>query len=209
MNKLYVGGLRFVITGSSMVRTWQEIDLTSPNGNSITLNSYPIYLPATASVAAKAYAADRLLKHHCAPEEVCEMRELLDHSTSVAGMSQLAVLWNRAPPGRTVDSVLSEASAKYFAEFVTDMLPLLTEMSQTDRQGDSSTLLQMRRLAEGTAEVDPAEWLPDHIYRNFFAFYINCTRRSDGSSVYGFPDTPFSALVMQHIDNDGRLLPVG
>ena len=209
VNKPDAGGLRFVITGSGMVRTWQEIALTPTNGTSITLMSYPINLPATASVAAKAYATDRLLKHHCAPEEVCEMRELLDHSTSIADMSQLAVLWNSAPPGRTIDSVLAKASAKYHDEFVTDMLPLLTEISRTDSKGDSSTLLRMRRLAEGTAEVNPKTWLDRNIYDNFFAFFINRTRRSDGSSVYGFPDTPFSALVTQYIDNDGRLLSSG
>ena len=200
-------GLRFAFTGSGMVRAWIEIAQCPANGTTLTASSFPINLPATDSPAVLAYATERLLQHYKDFEDAGALRELLGHAPSVAGRSFLAKLWSETLSNeRTVEEVSARASHKYWSEFRTDMLPLLTEMSTTDKRGGDSTLLRLRQLAEGTAREDPETWLPGYIYSDFFRFYIHRSVGDDGQPVYGFANTPFSALVRQHVDTSGRLL---
>jgi hypothetical protein len=153
------------------------------------------------------YATERLLQHYD-EFDPSALRELLDHAPSVAGGSYLAKLWSDTVSHmRTPSEVSASASRNYWTEFRTDMLPLLTEMSKTDAQGEHSSLSRLRQLAEGTAAEDPKLWLPNHIYEDFFRFYINPSTSDEGQVVYSLASTLILvALVKQHIKSKGKLL---
>jgi len=84
------------------------------------------------------------------------------------------------------------------------MLPLLEEMDSSN--GQKPYLLELRKLAAGTATEDPQSWFPESIYEYFFRHYIEKSCSDDGKTTYGFPDTPFATLVLQHIGEGGNLL---
>jgi hypothetical protein len=149
-------GLHFAFTGSGMVRAWEEIAQCPANGTTVAANSFPINLPATDSPEVLAYATKCLLQHYD-DFDPNALRELLDHAPSVAGGSYLAKLWSETVSHlQTLSEVSASASRKYWTEFRTNMLPLLTEMSKTDAQGEHSSLLRLRQLAEGTQRRTPS-----------------------------------------------------
>ena len=83
------------------------------------------------------------------------------------------------------------------------MLPLLENMQSSGKKRD---LLRLRKLAQGKAAEDPQRWFPPLIYLHFFRHYIEESCSDDGKSTYGFADTPFATLVVQHIGVKGDAL---
>ena len=87
------------------------------------------------------------------------------------------------------------------------MVPLFLKMSNSDSQGEDSSLLQMRRLADRTATVNPESFFQrrPNTWSKFFKFYID-EFMDNNKKTYGFPDTTFSWLVQEHISNKGVLI---
>ena len=102
---------------------------------------------------------------------------------------------------RSGSEAAENVSLKFQEEFQADMLPLLEEMSE-----EKQCLLALRKLAEGTATEDPQSCFPRSIYHYFFKHYIEKSCSDDGKTTYGFPDTPFATLVLQHIGKGGNVL---
>ena len=103
-----------------------------------------------------------------------------------------------------------EATDKYRSEFRVDMVPLLERMSNSDSQGNDSSLLLMRRLADRKATVNPKRFFQQHpnTWSGFFEFYIDefVDPKDNTKKNYGFPDTTFSWLVKERISDKGILI---
>ena len=146
---------------------------------------------------------DLLLRHYKV-DDSSDLHKLLSTMPSVAGRSFLVKQWVGTPRElQTYSEVGQHVSLKYEQEFQADMLPLLEDMQSLGKKRD---LLQLRKLAQGTATEDPNSWFPSTIYHHFFRHYIDKSCSDDGKTKHSFADTPFATLVMQHIGVKGDLL---
>ena len=196
------GGLRFAFTGSGMVRAWTEIAKCPANGTTVGASSWTLNLPATDPLPVLEYATERLLSHY-EVDNSSELHKVLSIMPSVAGRSHLVKQWKMFDLHKGSEVEL-RVGLKFQEEFKADMLPLLEEMDSSN--GQKPYLLELRKLAAGTATEDPQSWFPESIYVYFFRHYIEKSCSDDGKTTYGFPGTPFATLVLQHIGEGGNLL---
>ena len=190
------GGLRFAFTGSGMVRAWTEIAKCPANGTTVGARSRSLNLPATDPLPVLDYATERLLRHY-EVDNSSEIHKLLSTMPSVASRSYFMKEWMRS--GSEAEE---NVNLKFQEEFKADMLPLLEEMHS---KGQKQYLLELRKLAAGTATEHPKSCFPHSIYHYFFKHYVEELCSDDGKTTYGFSDTPFATLVLQHIDEGGNV----
>ena len=215
-----------------MVRAWAEIAQCPANGTTVSASAWCVNLPATNPDAVLKYAADRLVvcvtktaERTVGDIEMAGLCEVLDTARSVAGQSYLAGLWRGAAHQafaeltssssrrfldqkmvkKLYENVTEAASDKYYDEFKTDMLPLLYTISTTDGHGDDSMLMEMRCLADRTATKPPESSTFKRLHTTFFQHYIDTIVDNKGKLTYGFPNTPFSTLIKEHVSVNGVL----
>ena len=200
----YSGELRFIFTGSGMVRTWAEIAKCPANGTTVGAGSWPIYLPATDPPEVLEKTTELLLHQHKLDDGNRDLNDLLSTMPSAAGRSHVVLQWLGTPPElRTFKEVGDRVSTKYEAEFKADMLPLLEDLCSLGKRQD---LVQLRNLAQGDATEDPKSWMPASVYHHFLSHYIHKSCSDDGETKYSLPDTPLSVILMEHIGVEGDLL---
>ncbi|RKP17383.1 hypothetical protein ROZALSC1DRAFT_30802, partial [Rozella allomycis CSF55] len=186
------GNLRFVFSGSNVIRAWHEILKCTANDHAPSSNIHLIHFPSRCETNYLALARELVLNEY--PQIPSELLSCCYNPASISFNVQMWLYNQHANDPLTV--ALSKIQDKFHEEFIKDTYPLLKEITVKERK-------YFYDLTVGTYDN------PSTVFPLFSLCLNNLIQQeidTEGKFIWRFSTCPFAFFLREYLTCDGHLI---